>query len=413
MHDKKNSTDHTVLHESTHQASFDRIYARLPQEDSSFDFPLAQRDQFDFGRGAYRNPFQRYLAKRFNVHYLAKLDLAPNMSVLSLGCGRGYEARTINKLYPGMDQWSVDISREMIKRSIQGNSPGEFAIACAEALPFPNNCFDRILSVEVIEHVMDQQQMLHEIHRVLAPGGIAVITTENEESLAPTNSFADGLRKGLRRLGGELPSPPAYQDQAPTRAQFITMCEEAELDIMETFYDGALYQTLPRFPTLIKGKTLARMAHFASALENRPSLAHLFCDQIKYVVKKPITDARKTLPHYTEPGGGSSLTKKETYFLAPLSGNRFPITEEVPDFISRDKKTPHKGTTNKHNPQKPLSRNWQKTYFRFADWIILKAYASVILAVGVGASILCPSNKHRITRHLPENHPLIRYLDQP
>jgi len=47
-------------------------------------------------------------------------------------------------------------------------------------LPFPDNAFDIVTSIEVIEHADNAKQMLSEIARVLKPDGILHITTANK-----------------------------------------------------------------------------------------------------------------------------------------------------------------------------------------------------------------------------------------
>ncbi len=46
-------------------------------------------------------------------------------------------------------------------------------------LPIKNDFFDVIISNQVIEHLIDVDLFVEEIHRVLKPGGYAVISTEN------------------------------------------------------------------------------------------------------------------------------------------------------------------------------------------------------------------------------------------
>ena len=42
-----------------------------------------------------------------------------------------------------------------------------------------DNSVDFVVSFQVIEHIKDDEQFLHEIHRVLKPGGKAILTTHN------------------------------------------------------------------------------------------------------------------------------------------------------------------------------------------------------------------------------------------
>ncbi len=46
-------------------------------------------------------------------------------------------------------------------------------------LPFESNHFDLIHANQVIEHLHDVDTFMSEIFRVLAPGGMVIISTEN------------------------------------------------------------------------------------------------------------------------------------------------------------------------------------------------------------------------------------------
>lgn len=55
----------------------------------------------------------------------------------------------------------------------------QLTCAAAEALPFPANSFDLLLSHEVLEHVRDDRQAVLEMVRVLKPGGRLVVFVPN------------------------------------------------------------------------------------------------------------------------------------------------------------------------------------------------------------------------------------------
>lgn len=71
-----------------------------------------------------------------------------------------------------------------------------------EELPFPDSTFDLVTATEVIEHLENFRSLLREIHRVLKPGGVCVLSTPNVLNL---NSRLRNLWFGFAELMGPLP----------------------------------------------------------------------------------------------------------------------------------------------------------------------------------------------------------------
>lgn len=46
-------------------------------------------------------------------------------------------------------------------------------------LPFEDGAFDLVVSNQVLEHLVDTDLFVSEIRRLLRPGGVAVVSTEN------------------------------------------------------------------------------------------------------------------------------------------------------------------------------------------------------------------------------------------
>jgi SAM-dependent methyltransferase len=82
----------------------------------------------------------------------------------------------------------------------------DYQVENALELSFPDNHFDLIISVEVIEHVGQPERMIEEIQRVLKPGGLLIITYPREEF-----PFTyDPINRVRKSLGQEKISQGAY-----------------------------------------------------------------------------------------------------------------------------------------------------------------------------------------------------------
>jgi ubiquinone/menaquinone biosynthesis C-methylase UbiE len=70
----------------------------------------------------------------------------------------------------------LDVTAAMVERARASLSRLDlanvtFEVGQAEALPFPDNDFDAIISNGVFNLTLDKDKALHEAHRVLKPGG--------------------------------------------------------------------------------------------------------------------------------------------------------------------------------------------------------------------------------------------------
>ncbi|MDP2045058.1 MAG: methyltransferase domain-containing protein, partial [Deltaproteobacteria bacterium] len=103
--------------------------------------------------------------------------LNPGDAVLDIGCGAGVDSLVAAHLVgAGGKVVGLDVTPAMVERARSHLSRLDlanvtFEVGEAEALPFPDNDFDAVISNGVFNLTLDKEKALHETHRVLKPGG--------------------------------------------------------------------------------------------------------------------------------------------------------------------------------------------------------------------------------------------------
>lgn len=406
-----------------HQESFDTLYRQKFRENVNLDieFPLVDIDRFVWNRGVRNDEYFDCLYKRFSVHILEMLQLQDARSILIIGCGFGFDEKNIRHLFPQIDIWSIDISEEMVSRAVENGSPGCFSIAAAEKLPFPDNSFDRILSREVIEHVVEPQSMLNEVSRVLKPAGIAVITTENEESLSPVNFYDRKIASLLRRIMCVKKNAPEYKDEAPTRLTMVAMAKTSGLNLNKMLYDGALYHFISQINKVFK-RDIVPISKYLSCLENARNISMLFCDQAKYsFVKSSQSDTRcgavdENVPTFvcTRYGCGESLKKNVHEYFCRRCKAQYPVHNGIVNFIS----STYAGTSENLPAPDPSGTVVSGTIHKLLDTLyktlnggLLFCYSMAYFISALVLSMFVVKNSNiRRTRHIQACSPLMKYL---
>ena len=117
------------------------------------------------------------IVRRFR-EVLERARLEPGQRVLDLGCGWAYG--TLWAGQSGARAVGIDLELDQLAWARAGLDSGRsltLAQADAARLPFRDATFDRVFSVEMMEHVFrpDRPRVLSEIARVLKHGGQAAL----------------------------------------------------------------------------------------------------------------------------------------------------------------------------------------------------------------------------------------------
>jgi 2-polyprenyl-3-methyl-5-hydroxy-6-metoxy-1,4-benzoquinol methylase len=92
--------------------------------------------------------------------------------VLDFGCGSGLFVQELAQA--GYDAHGLDISDEAIKfGALQGIK--NLGVIDSHKINFPDNTFDAVLTLDVLEHLEKTDWALAEMQRVVKPGGVIVI----------------------------------------------------------------------------------------------------------------------------------------------------------------------------------------------------------------------------------------------
>ncbi len=111
-------------------------------------------------------------------------DRYAGKKVLEIGCGVGHDLMQFARA--GADVSARDLTENAVelatKNLAREGFSGDIRQGNAEALDFPDGTFDVVYSHGVLHHTVDTEKSIGEVHRVLKPGGEAIIMLYNRNS---------------------------------------------------------------------------------------------------------------------------------------------------------------------------------------------------------------------------------------
>jgi SAM-dependent methyltransferase len=121
-------------------------------------------------------PYERYVGRWSRLvaqAFLAWLDAPPGLDWLDMGCGTGALSETIGKLCAPKRLVGIDPSAGFLDLARERLVPygAELRQGDAQALPFADGAFDRVVSGLVLNFVPDQPRAAAEMARVTRPEG--------------------------------------------------------------------------------------------------------------------------------------------------------------------------------------------------------------------------------------------------
>lgn len=111
-------------------------------------------------------------------------EIGKNKTVLDIGCGAGILTNALSK--EGHTVFGIDLSASSLKvaQKYDTTQKVSYQIASAYELPYPDQTFDIVCAMDVLEHVEEPSRLIAEASRVLKSGGRFFFHTFNRNLLS-------------------------------------------------------------------------------------------------------------------------------------------------------------------------------------------------------------------------------------
>jgi dTDP-4-dehydrorhamnose reductase len=259
----------------------------LPEYLAKFNWNLWDLNTSGMERSFYKNYFEvekehwlmkvrRMIVKDALSRYI---DRKPKtVKVLDFGCGSGIFVQELAEAR--YHSYGIDISEEAIKFGrLQGRKNLE--VLDSHKVNYPDNTFDAIVTLDVLEHLEDEEWALKEMERILKPDGVLVV-------MVPAYKFLWGVQDEV-----------AHHYRRYTRSHLLKKIQTATTlhTVRATYFNTFL------FPPIALVRLISRLL----GLKKRHSdfdLNNAFLNKIFFSV---FNTERKLLKHTKLPFGVSIL----------------------------------------------------------------------------------------------------------
>ncbi|MGH3565509.1 MAG: class I SAM-dependent methyltransferase [Pseudonocardia sp.] len=126
---------------------------------------------------------ENYWFRRHEVVYRALAPRCAGARVLEAGCGEGYGAELLARV--ARTVLALDYDPPTVAHVARRYPRVAVARANLVTLPVREGTCDAVVSLQVIEHLWEQERFLRECRRVLVPGGALLVSTPNRITFSP------------------------------------------------------------------------------------------------------------------------------------------------------------------------------------------------------------------------------------
>jgi len=185
------------LREKSKKLKEKEYFHKLFSNQANIDYWESVYNRQDFLGVCYRRRMCQALS------WLDNSNLSENSKILDVGCGAGMMAKEVaNKRYEIL---GMDYSYNMVKKAkaicnVNTKFDINFLQGDIESLPFKDSVFDTVLCLGVITYLKSEQKALHEMSRILKPGGTMILSILNKFSLAKCLDISVLVKRRLQRI---------------------------------------------------------------------------------------------------------------------------------------------------------------------------------------------------------------------
>ena len=173
---------------------------------------------WSFAAPAYNQAcLQRWVYRPAQDEVLDTLQSRGSKRIADVACGTGILTDRIETELRPEEVYGLDMSDGMLAQARQRSDRVRWMKAPAEELPFADEFLDAVVTTSAF-HFFDQPAALREFHRVLAPGGLAAVTTIGLSQPGP-----------LQRLSANLCNPA----HSPSPREMRALFEDAGFTIVD------------------------------------------------------------------------------------------------------------------------------------------------------------------------------------
>ena len=112
---------------------------------------------------------------------LAKLNLSGNLSAIEIGCGEGFSTARLRSILPNNINLSAsEYVAKLVPKAQARNPEVQIIQESVYETSHPDNSFDIVFLLEVLEHLDYPEEALAELKRITKPGGHLILGVPRE-----------------------------------------------------------------------------------------------------------------------------------------------------------------------------------------------------------------------------------------